>query len=449
MMRALILTGGFLLLFGAGASGAGAAVYFVSTEGDDAGPGTRANPFRTISRSVERMAPGDTAYVREGVYSEYVHFRRSGRKNGRISLLAYPGERPVIDGTGVEVPAWKALIFAGSSTPQAIEYITVDGFEIRCSSWYGIRVIKGSHWIVRNCTVHDTLKGGIVFHQSDDLLIRNNEVYRAGLSSGNGINIQGGSRVVIEYNYSHDNRDHYGVQIITDHPDGEVGFQYDNVVRYNRITRCRSGMYFRNNVNLKVYGNLIYHNVVDGHYAGIHLGEGDGTSGSFESNAQIFNNTIVGHVVSIYNQAFKGLEIRNNILANPSKKPYEMSSDAWSGHLFENNLYFGKDFAAKGERCLYADPLFENPAIDDYRLRSGSPAVDAGAPVSFVTGDCSGSSRPQGAALDIGALEFSSEEMRGDRALGKNPGLPAPKDSGVPDRPGCPGPTQETPSGTP
>lgn len=419
--RTLFLLLGLLLLPGLFAFNVSAATYYVSTSGSNYNPGTQSQPFRTIQKAVDVMQPGDTTYVRGGVYPEYVRFNRSGQSGSRITLQAYPGERPVIDGTGVSVPSWQGLIYAGTYSTNNINYITVDGFEIRDSSWYGIRVIKCHGWIVRNTIVHHTQKGGIVFHQSNDIKIQNNEVHHVGLTNGNGINVQGGSRVLMEYNYSHDNSDHYGLQIITDHPDGDTSFYYDNVVRYNRITRCKTGMYFRNNINLKIYGNVIYHNVVDGHYAGIHLGQDDGTSGSFNSYAEIFNNTFVGHVVSIYNQAFNSLEVKNNIFHAPSKTAVEMNSDARSGHVFDHNIFYGKDYSVRGPSSMYTDPRFENASGDDYRLQSSSPAVDAGTGVSYITTDCSGTSRPQGNGLDIGAYEYDQESGGSE-----DPVLPSP-----------------------
>jgi len=52
---------------------------------------------------------------------------------------------------------------------------------------------------------------------------------------------------------------------------------------------------------------------------------------------------------------------------------------------------------------LVEDPLFVGG--DDFRLRTGSPCIDAGADTGVYT-DIVGVTRPQGAGFDIGAYEY-------------------------------------------
>jgi hypothetical protein len=49
--------------------------------------------------------------------------------------------------------------------------------------------------------------------------------------------------------------------------------------------------------------------------------------------------------------------------------------------------------------------LFVNPAGDNYQLKSGSPAINAGTALSDVPTDIRGVKRPQGAGYDIGCYE--------------------------------------------
>jgi hypothetical protein len=52
-----------------------------------------------------------------------------------------------------------------------------------------------------------------------------------------------------------------------------------------------------------------------------------------------------------------------------------------------------------------AASLFVSPATGDYRLKGGAAAIDAGTLTSAPTVDFFGLSRPQGAAIDAGAIE--------------------------------------------
>ena len=72
---------------------------FVSPDGNDTGPGSLEKPFRTVQQGVDALKPGDTCYVREGVYRESTTFNNSGIEDQPIRLRAYPGERVVLDGT--------------------------------------------------------------------------------------------------------------------------------------------------------------------------------------------------------------------------------------------------------------------------------------------------------------------------------------------------------------
>ena len=57
--------------------------YWVATDGDDAGPGTRDEPWATLQHAADSVAPGATVFVREGVYEQRVEVRTRGRPASR------------------------------------------------------------------------------------------------------------------------------------------------------------------------------------------------------------------------------------------------------------------------------------------------------------------------------------------------------------------------------
>ena len=75
------------------------ATYYVSESGDDGHPGTRSQPFRTIQKAADSLNPGDTCFVRGGIYRETVELKRSGSLESPVRVAAYPGETVLLDGT--------------------------------------------------------------------------------------------------------------------------------------------------------------------------------------------------------------------------------------------------------------------------------------------------------------------------------------------------------------
>jgi YVTN family beta-propeller protein/predicted outer membrane repeat protein len=73
------------------------------------------------------------------------------------------------------------------------------------------------------------------------------------------------------------------------------------------------------------------------------------------------------------------------------------------------NLFFANPTdrvgVTPGIHSLNGDPLFVDPAHDDYHLRFGSAAIDHGVDAGVYT-DLDGNPRPHGAGFDIGAYEY-------------------------------------------
>ena len=94
----LCLFYGLLLLISAGTTSQ-AATYYVSEQGNNSNPGTLSSPWKSVDYASSKAQPGDTVYVRGGIYYEEVRTYTSGTLNNRITFKAYPNETPIIDGT--------------------------------------------------------------------------------------------------------------------------------------------------------------------------------------------------------------------------------------------------------------------------------------------------------------------------------------------------------------
>lgn len=111
--------------------------YYVDPDGDDANDGTEDSPWQTLQAAADRAVAGSTVFVRAGTYHERVDVRVSGSaEEGPIVFRNYPGERPILDGRGLDVPA----DFSGMMAIESQHHVTVQGFEIR-----GYRTAESGH----------------------------------------------------------------------------------------------------------------------------------------------------------------------------------------------------------------------------------------------------------------------------------------------------------------
>jgi hypothetical protein len=76
----------------------GAARFVDARRGQDTNDGTRGAPWRTVQAALERLRPGETLYLRGGVYYERVRCSITGRADAPITIRSYPGEQAILDG---------------------------------------------------------------------------------------------------------------------------------------------------------------------------------------------------------------------------------------------------------------------------------------------------------------------------------------------------------------
>ena len=147
------------------------AVYAAPT-GTTSGPGSIAAPW-DLSTALSCALPGDTVWLRGGVYRGAFATALDGTAAAPILFRQYPGERATIDGT---------LRADGS-------YLTFWGFEIRQStpSTYGLQANTNAGRFI-NLTVHDAGTEGISFWTPGE----NSELYGC----------------IVYNNGTHDNLDH-------------------------------------------------------------------------------------------------------------------------------------------------------------------------------------------------------------------------------------------------
>src|SRR5579862_9104115 len=76
----------------------GPALFVDAVRGSDTNPGSEQAPWKTVQHALSQLAPGDTLYLRAGVYYETVRCSLAGEPGRPITIRACPGERAILDG---------------------------------------------------------------------------------------------------------------------------------------------------------------------------------------------------------------------------------------------------------------------------------------------------------------------------------------------------------------
>jgi parallel beta-helix repeat protein len=162
-------------LLGTHVSTSWGSIYYVSPSGSDDHPGTEAQPWKTIKKAADTLSPGDTVYIKAGIYRERVVPQNSGNPDHFIVYASYPGDEVTIDGSGILVPEWSGLFEVLTKA-----YIRVSGLRIINSISNphnpGILVEDSNHIIVERNYIHNTNDSGIAIWSSNNITIDGNEI---------------------------------------------------------------------------------------------------------------------------------------------------------------------------------------------------------------------------------------------------------------------------------
>lgn len=412
-------------------SNADANNYYVATSGNDNNAGDQAHPWRTLQHAVDAILPGDTILVQAGTYAG-CRIGKSGQPSLPCTLKADSGAAVLVNAPG-PVNRHNSNIeiedFDGT-----LSYWVIDGFEVANAPRYGIDLRDTDHMTVQNCYVHNSVVTGIFLAFCYHPLIQNNQ------SAGNGehgiYQSNSGDYPTIRGNILHHNFS-AGIHMNGDRNftpgDGIISFALveKNIIYENGAPPGGgSGINCDGVSDSVIINNLLYNN----HASGISLYAIDGAEGS--SRNKVYNNTIVmaadGRWCINIPAATEGQtdpvgnKIKNNILYTPHTFRGSIATYNTSVTNFESdyNIVVNRFSVDEGgtnmtlaawqafgydAHTLVSTPsaLFVNPATNDFHLKSGAPAIDAGTSVGEVTADRDGIPRPQGSAYDMGCFELS------------------------------------------
>ena len=337
----------------------------------EAASGIVPDAFATIQIALDQAHPGDTVLVRGsgGPYFERVVFPRSGSATaGPITLEAFPGDRPVLDGTGT--PGENMV------TIESRSYIRIAGFEIRnnfgLTDGSGIRVTgSGTRLEILDNQIHDmrgenamgiTVYGTSPSASISDLTITGNEIRDCEPAPSEALTLNGNvERFTVADNLVQD-VNNIGIDFIggeTDINPDPTKVARDGICVGNRVIRANSSYGGGFSAGIYVDGArdiVIERNRISGCDLGIEVGAenaGSDASGITVRNNWIWANEKACLVFGGY-QASVGRTRDSDFLNNTCYRNDTLATglgELWI-QLAENNRVYNNIFVATSQKVL-------------------------------------------------------------------------------------------------
>lgn len=392
----------------------------------------------TVQAGIDAVAPGGRVVVAPGTYHERIDFHG---KAVEVASLEGP-QVTILDG------GHNGTVVTFSSGEGRASVLR--GFTVRNGQSSGISISNASPTVTGNVVSGNSnaSSGGGIAVSFGSPLLEANRVTGNGQTGGaggygGGISIEGaGAAQVVGNTIDHNSWGSDGGAIGIN--GGNAASLKDNVIRDNAVPSLGGAIYMLNGSDVTVVDNLFAGNSagLQGGAAYVHV---NGSSGPFfVGNTMVANRAAEGSALYFEDLSLAGIVVANNVMVGPAGGVVACHPRRGMfavPHFSHNDTYDGTrlPYAGCGNPTglsgnISADPRFVDPATTpgDYRLRAGSPAVDAGdnlAP-SLPAADLLGEHRitdgdGDGVGIvDIGAYEISS-------SYGSPPG-PAPPDPAPP-----------------
>lgn len=340
-----------------------ARVWYVKA-GASGNGGSWSTALGSISAATIAAAAGDELWVAAGQYGAFTISRGFGVYGGFAGnettrdARSFYNNSSIVDGGGSANSVSDVTIDAPVTDPPAV----LDGFTIR--------------------------NGGGTY--LTDAICSRGCVYIAGFWGG-GVYVARGGPIISHNTIISNNIDHAPTDPFWTYVPGEGGGIYVQ-------TGCPT-----------IADNVIASNVVASNSGAVGTAGGGGVA-IRDGSAMIVNNTIVHNNGAVGGAVYgNGMLVNNIIFGNTSHSPNIAGTWTMISNDIQGNTEDGVPAYPIGTNGnISADPAFIDPN-GDYRLKSGSPLIDAGFDGVIPTGsvDRQGTPRLKGAHVDIGAYETS------------------------------------------
>jgi hypothetical protein len=137
---------------------------------DGSGSGTIDSPCSFAVGLTKLTLPGDTLYLRDGIYNltAKVGINETGSPTSRIAIMAFPGEKPILDFRGEPYGS----TFPGISLSANSSYMHIKGLIIRYAGDNGM-INNGSNNIIEDCEFYGNCDTGLQLKAGGNNLILN------------------------------------------------------------------------------------------------------------------------------------------------------------------------------------------------------------------------------------------------------------------------------------
>ncbi len=416
-----------------------AATFYVSTNGNDSNPGTEASSFRTIKHGIGSLSAGDTLFVKSGDYYESILSWKTPIPHGTswnnpVTIAAFPGHTVTI-----KPPAGHAAFWIKDPT---VKYLIIDGFIMdgQGKALHGIKLTENAtHVRVQNSEIRNSQYSGILVtvcsgctdphtapHDTYHEFINLNVHHNGSSIKDHGFYVAT-SHNLIEYCDIHHNSSNGGkfYSGYFDPGTGASSAVNNNIIRYTTLHDNSQNSSYPNDPTTIVPaagwilssgdGNIAYGNIAYNQPRGIVIGHG-------AKNALMYNNIVYNNEIGIWVHGAWGgstdAKVFNNTVYNNSQYGINVRDNA-KNTTIKNNIAFKNGSNTSSNIWLQtggspgtvtssnflADPEFIGASANNFRLKPGSPAIDAGLTIPEVPIDLYGVKRAQGRAYDIGAIE--------------------------------------------
>ena len=398
--------------------------HFVSPGGDDAAPGSEDRPWRTLQVAIDRLVAGNILVVEDGAYAP-VTLNAAGTPDQPITIRARNAGLAVIDAAGAK----RAVGDAG----RGLAHVVLDGLLISDAE-HGFNFSGDVTGLtVRNCAI-ESCEHAFLSRRGSALRLEGVRV--TACADGIGLGVKGISRIdgveIVDCSTVYDSDEEGDAN--TD------GFRIEGLCTDVHLSGCEAAGFDDSGFDIKPAGALIeaclaHHNWDNGfklwgndaRLVNSIARDNDDSGVAFAGGAGMYNctvalnrrasfrpggdditqitvrNTILDGLIRVYSQ-----RSGTGVFAGDHNLFYTAPGElVWKTMDDEERRYLLEELAAGvlplGEHSLFVAPQFADAGARDLRPANGSPVIDAGAPLGFVTTDFSGA--PRDAQPSIGAYE--------------------------------------------